>query len=189
MISEFMNKIKHLLIALLVSFSFLNCEKDDICEAGTPTTPNLIIDFYDNNSPGAKKVVTDLRVIAEGEAKAIAFNPTLAETNPAKYLASGVSTIKIPLRTLANATKYSLTFNYMNIIPSLINEDKIEINYTHKDEFISRACGFKTLFELNSSNGITTEASSTDINKWIKEIVIQKYSILNENEVHVKIFH
>jgi Family of unknown function (DUF6452) len=184
-----MSKIKHIFIALLILFSFLNCEKDDICEAGTPTTPNLIIDFYDNNSPGAKKVVTELRVIAEGETRAIAFNPTLAETNPAKYLASGVSTIKIPLRTTANATKYSFTFNYGNIITTLINEDKIEINYTRRDEFISRACGFKTLFELNSSNGIRTEAPSVDTNKWIKEIVIQKYSILNENEVHVKIFH
>ncbi len=184
-----MTKFKLIIILLLVSFSLLNCEKDDICEAGTPTTPRLIIDFYDNNSPGAKKIVSNLRVKEKDEANAIAFNPTFLETNPAKYLASGVSTIKIPLRTLADATKYSFTINYDNSIPSLTNEDKIEINYTHKDEFISRACGFKTLFELNSSNGITTEASSVDTNKWIKEIVIQKYSIINENEVHVKIFY
>jgi hypothetical protein len=182
-----MTKFKIIIISLLIGISFWNCEKDDICEAGTPTTPSLIIEFYDNNSPSAKKVVTDLRVIAEGEAKAIAFNPTLPETDPAKYLASNVSTIKIPLKTTTDITKYSLILYYGNVIATLTNEDKIEINYTRRDEFISRACGFKTLFELNSSNGITTPL--TDTNKWIKEITIQKYTILNENEVHVKIFH
>ena len=42
-------------IALVIAFSFWNCEKDDICEDGTPTTPRMIIEFYDNLNPTAKK--------------------------------------------------------------------------------------------------------------------------------------
>jgi len=38
---------------LLFVFSLLGCEKDDICESTTPTTPRLVIEFYDFNASTA----------------------------------------------------------------------------------------------------------------------------------------
>lgn len=167
-----MKKILFGLFTLLFALSLWNCEKDDICEEATPTTPKLIIEFYDNASPTNKKSVTNLKVTADGMATSFDFN--------------SVSKIELPLKTEADGVNYNLVFDSKNTDVSLQNEDKIAINYTRKDVYISRACGFKTVYNLNPNpNGIIL---TTDTNNWIKEITIQKFTIENENETHVKIF-
>jgi hypothetical protein len=40
------NKIA-LSVLFLFTVCFSSCEKDDICDANTPTTPQLVIEFYD----------------------------------------------------------------------------------------------------------------------------------------------
>jgi hypothetical protein len=156
----------------LIANLFWSCEKDDICEDGTPTTPRMIIEFYDNLNPTVKKTVTNLGIVADGMTTGILYN--------------GVSKIEIPLQTTTDSTKYGFIFDSQNIDLSLRNEDKIDINYTRNDVFISRACGYKTVFKiLDNPNGII---KTIDTDNWIKEIVIQQYNILNEDEVHVKIF-
>lgn len=167
-----MKKILFGLFTLLFAFSIWNCEKDDICEDGTPTTPKLIIEFYDNSSPTNKKTVTDLKVTADGMTTSLEYN--------------AVSKIVLPLKTDANLVNYNLVFDSKNADVTLQNEDKIAINYSRKDVYISRACGFKTIYNLNANpNGMVL---TPDANNWIKEITIQKFTIENENETHVKIF-
>jgi len=167
-----MKKILFGLFTLLFALSIWNCEKDDICEEATPTTPKLIIEFYDNASPTNKKNVTNLKVTADGMLSSLDFD--------------AVSKIELPLKTDVNLVDYSMVFDSKNADVALQNEDKITLNYTRKDVYISRACGFKTVYELNPNpNGIIL---TTDTNNWIKEITIQKFTIENENEVHVKIF-
>ena len=56
-----MKKIQLLFICLF-SISFSSCEKDDICEATTPTTPKLVIEFYDVLNRTVKKNVNNLAV-------------------------------------------------------------------------------------------------------------------------------
>jgi hypothetical protein len=167
-----MKKLKIIAIAIFIANLFLGCEKDDICEAGTPTTPRMIVEFYDNLNPATKKTVTNLGIVADGMTTGILYN--------------GVSKIEVPLQTTADITKYSFIYDSQNVDLLLRNEDKITINYTRTDVFISRACGYKTVFSLlDNPNGII---KTIDTDNWIKEIVIQKYKILNEDEVHVKIF-
>ena len=165
-----MKKILYFLLPF--TFGLSSCEKDDICEDGTPTTPKLIIEFYDNDNPTNTKNVTDLKVTAEGMTTSLEYN--------------AVSKIELPLKTDADLVKYNLVFNSKNADVALQNEDKITINYNRKDIYISRACGFKTLYNLNANpNGMVL---TTDPDNWIKEITIQKFTIENENETHVKIF-
>ncbi len=158
-------------IVLVTAFSLWNCEKDDICEDGTPTTPRMIVEFYDNNNPTLKKTVTNLAIVAEGLTDTLNFN--------------GVSKVEIPLKVTDDITKFNFILDSNNPILSLRNEDKLDINYTHNDVFISRACGYKTAFTLNNPNGIILNSDSSE---WIQQIDIQQYNILNEDEVHVKIF-
>lgn len=163
-----MKKILFGLFSVLFTMSLFNCEKDDICEEGTPTTPRMIIEFYDNNNPTNKKTVTDLKVTANGLTSSLEFN--------------AVSKIELPLKVNENTVNYSFVLNSKSTTIAL--EDKLDINYTRKDVYISRACGYKTVFSLNSPNGMTL---STPKN-WIQEIAVQKSTIENENETHVKIF-
>lgn len=178
-----MKKFVLVLIFATTAVSLWNCEKDDICEEGTPTTPKMIIEFYDNNNPTTHKAVTDLKAVADGEPNGIIFDET--KTDDAKYRFNGDS-LQLPLKTTADLVKYTLTLNDGNAIPALINEDKIDINYTRDNIYISRACGYKTVFQLTDPNGM---ALTPDANNWIKEITVVTNAITNENEVHVKIFH
>jgi hypothetical protein len=61
---DFMKKILVLLLVVSVQL-FSSCEKDDICDPNTPTTPRLIIDFYNIEDPTKTKNVTDLAIVGE----------------------------------------------------------------------------------------------------------------------------
>jgi hypothetical protein len=172
-----------LIVALfLLVFSFSGCEKDDICDANTSTTPRLIITFHDLTNPTILKNVTNLKVIGEGMTEGIVFNTA---TDDSKYRTSG-SKISIPLKTTENTTSYSFILN--SGTAALANEDKIRFDYTRKNLFVSRACGYKTIFLLNPTNPYThTDAVVPDL-LWIKAISVEKSNIENENETHVKIY-
>lgn len=166
-----MKKWKIFFIITLIANFFWSCEKDDICETGTPTTPRLIIEFYDNDNITVKKNVENLVIGSDSEVEVLKFN--------------GVSKIELPLKTNASVTSYFFRLTTATTIPTLVNEDKVTLNYSKKDSYISRACGYKTVFTLNGNDGFDR---STDLDNWIKNSTVQQPNILNENETHVKIF-
>lgn len=176
---------KIILLAFALALSFSSCEKDDICDANTPTTPRLVITFYDITNPSVLKSVTNLKVVGAGMTDGIIFNASA--TGESKYLTSG-STISIPLKTNEDTTNYSFTLNSGNANPALVNEDNIKFDYTRADIFVSRACGFKTLFTLNTSNPYTHTDAAVPDEKWIQYISVEKSNIDNENDTHLKIF-
>jgi hypothetical protein len=178
-----MKKIVALL--LIATFSFSSCEKDDICDANTPTTPRLVIEFYNASDPSALKNVTDLKVIGAEMTEPYIFNPNV--TDDSKYLANG-SKIMIPLKTDANSTTYQFILNSRNPNPTLIDTDEVTFNYTRQDVFISRACGFKTIFEFTPTNKFVHTAIPNTKTKWMQIIAVQKNNIDNENETHVKVY-
>jgi len=156
---------------LLLAVSFWNCEKDDICAEGTPVTPRLIIEFYDAANPTVLKSVTNLGVIEPTFTEGIPFN--------------GVSKIQVPLRTTANITTLNFIQNGSDTDTANDNIDAITFNYERINEYVSRACGYKTLFYLNDINPIELTA---DGNNWIQNIEVMQPNIETENEVHVKIY-
>jgi hypothetical protein len=166
-----MKKIVSLI--LLVFFTFSSCEKDDICDANTSTTPRLVIEFYDFSNFPVLKNVTDLKVIGEGMTEGIVFN-------------GNGNTVSIPLKTTENSTSYRFILNSGSA--SFSNEDEIKFDYSRENLFVSRACGFKTIFSLDPTNPYShTDATIPDL-LWIKDIRIEKSNIVNENETHVKIY-
>ena len=172
-----MKKIILLLFAVALSFS--SCEKDDICDANTPTTPRIVIGFYDSSNPSVLKNVTNLKVAGEGMTDGIVFNGSQTTSG---------NTISIPLKTVGTSTSYSLTLNSGNTNPALVNVDNLKFDYATQEIFVSRACGYKTTFTLDATNPYThTDGAAAD-QKWIKLISVKKNIIENENETHIKIF-
>ena len=175
---------KILILLLIATFAFSSCEKDDICDANTPTTPRLVIVFYDINNPSVLKNVNNLKVIGDGMTEGIVFN---SATDDSKYLTNG-STISIPLKTDVNTTTYSFVLNSGNANPTLTDIDEVTFNYTREDIFVSRACGFKVLFTFDPSNPIVhTSVPATKL-KWMQYISVEKSNIATENETHIKVF-
>jgi hypothetical protein len=155
------------LFALGAIVLFTNCEKDDICDPNTPTTPRLIVEFFDTENPTAPRSVT-----------VVGDNGVL----PADDIVSATK-IKLPLKTLADLTQYHFILNNSD---SSKNEDELQFDYTRKDVYISRACGFKTLFTLKNSP-TRTDATPPD-GFWIDSTAVATPNINDENETHVKIY-
>lgn len=172
-----MKKIILLLFVLALSFS--SCEKDDICDANTPTTPRIVIGFYDFLNPSVAKSVTNLKVVGEGMPSGVLFNGS--ETTSA-------NTISIPLKTNENTTTYSFTLNFGNSNPALVDEDIIKFDYSKQELFVSRACGYKSIFTFDPTAPYTHTDPVAASQKWIKFISVEKNIIENENETHIKIF-
>lgn len=166
-----MKKIQFLFFCLL-TITFSSCEKDDICEITTATTPQLIIEFYDILNPTIKKNVTNLSVKEINTTASLAF--------------TGTNKIQIPLRTSQDLTKYSFILNSTD--PSIDNEDFLQFNYTRQNLFVSRACGFKTNFTLDSTVPFIKSEASVPDGYWIQNVVINTSNITTINETHVKIY-
>ena len=165
--------MKKILSILVLSLFLQGCEKDDICTPETPTTPRLIIEFYDIVNTSVLKQVANLQVQGEGANSVINFNL--------------VNKIELPLKTNEDQTKYDFTINSTSEAP-VFNVDKIELNYTRRDIYISRACGFKTYFSLNLLNPIIQTNPADDSILWIKNIEVIKNNIENEEDVHIKMY-
>lgn len=183
-----MKKIFALL--LLLAFTLPGCEKDDICDADTPTTPRLVIEFYSYTDPDVLRAVTNLKVIADGQTNGIVFNE--AGTDVTRYLAN-VNKIAVPLDTSADTINYQFILNANSNDPSTIYTDTLQFNYTRQTVFISRACGFSVVFNLNSSNDspnpfvLNSDPAATQ-GTWIKNITVENYNLISENEIHLKIY-
>ena len=163
---------KYIIIGLLtlIAVSLWNCEKDDLCPRTIPTTSRVVIEFYDNDEPTVLKNVTNLLIIA----------PNLTDSLD-NFTAK--SKITVPLKT--NDTSTTLRFILNGFDNDAMNdfEDIITFNYTKEDSYISRACGFRTVFKLNDADPVITI-----VDDWIKDIEVIQPSIENEDETHVKIF-
>lgn len=163
--------MKQLSLLLVLSIFFSSCEKDDICDANTPTTPKVVIEFYDVANPSTLKNVTNLGVIAPGFTNGFEFTAT--------------SKIKVPLKTFEDTSILHFIQNGSMDPTSDDNLDEITFNYSRKTVFVSRACGFKTLFTLNTTNPITV---TPDSNNWIQSVIVSQPNIENEDETHIKIY-
>jgi len=156
-------------IVLLIGLLSWNCEKDDICSESTSTTPRLIVQFYNIDSPSTEKTVTNLLVTTNDGQTLETFN--------------GVSKIELPLRTLEDQTQYAFTINSGN--DAFDNTDVLTFNYTRDDIFVSRACGYKTVFLLDSTTPIVQDDSNDG--RWMNNITVLQPDIQNENEVHISV--
>lgn len=149
------------------------CERDDICAEGTPTTPLLIIKFFDFETGTETKAPVELEVKAVGIETAFDLG-TLTDS------------IAIPLRTNEAITNYEFTIN-SNVENDMVpkNTDVISFQYTLEQEYVSSACGFK----VNYSGFTASPPEAGDDGSWIRNITVQREDIIDEINAHVFIFH
>ena len=166
-------------LLLIVLYSFTACEKDDICAEGTPTTPSLVLEFYENENREQLRSITNLRLYAEG------VNDTL----PVAGQPVTFDRIAIPLRTDAQTTRWFLQYSIPNT--NIVNTDILTFNYTSQQIYVSRACGYKSVFYLNPENdslpGVVLSDEGAN-NFWIADYSIEQPNIEDENEAHIKIY-
>jgi hypothetical protein len=171
----------------------ISCERDDICAETTATTPRLLIEFYDISSPDDLKSVLRLTAYGEGlvlddnglETEPIALSDATLlfnENSDAIALPLRIDTEGVPTSVrliLEKDTNLRLDDN----TATNSNKDILEINYIPEFVYVSRACGYKSIYD---NLDIDLEP---DGDNWISNIDIIETTIENENTVHVRIFH
>ncbi len=186
-------------LLLFIFLAIFSCERDDICAESTSTTPRLIIEFYDVDSPEDLKNVP--RISVYGEELFIdesgVFTPpiessdSIVEYDGTVLFDVNSNTIGLPLLIGTEGDDVTIRFVLEKDTNLRIDDDPtatsnldiIEISYIPQFEYVSRACGYKSIFtELD----ITIDSDGDD---WIDDIEIDVVNIENENTVHVRIFH
>ena len=145
---------------------FYSCEKDDICLESEAKTSRLIILFKDNSDHSLAKTVNLLAIKGIGNDSILNF--------------SSSDSIAIPLNTASDISAFKFIKDYNQATE---NSDTLNFNYTRTDEFVSRACGFRTVFE-NLSTSIVN-----DSNNWVLAYEITNSTINKEDEKQLIIYH
>ena len=174
------------IFVLIGILSLFGCEKDDVCDATTPTTPRLVISFFDYANQANPRNVTNLKIIGHLMTSALVLTPTA--TDDSKYL-TNANKIAIPLQTDANLTQFEFVLNATTDLTKAT--DDLQFNYSKTDVFVSRACGFKTIFDLSETNlpsFVINNDPTKNAGNWIKKIELVQPKINTENETHIKIY-
>lgn len=165
--------MKKSMLFLVLTIVFLSsCEQDEICVE--PTTPRLIIRFYDAENPESRKSVPFLGVKVEGQ--------------ESFYVDSGISnspdSIVVPLQVVNDFTKIELVRFANDENPDNNESDFIDVNYQRQEEFVSESCGFRTIY-------IGVQFQEEPNNSWIQSIqpITDLENIENENRHHLKVYH
>jgi hypothetical protein len=149
---------------------FLSCERDDICPPSTPTTPLLVIEFFDVTESDENKAVQGLSYIPEGTTDTIFLGST--------------DSIAIPLNTNKNRISYQFIRNTNNA--NFINSDVVEFIYQVDEVFVNRACGFKAVY---SNLSAIRAVENPPANNWIRSVIREQTDVENEQNTHISILH
>ena len=174
-------------VLFIIGFVLTSCEKDDICDPSTPTTPRLVIKFFDANNPSVTKRINNLKIVGDG----VSYINGVKRDDGSQFWAND-SMVYIPLRINQDVSKFKfIRFAGLDTIRATAKEDILEFNYSRRDEFVSRACGFKTIFDLNGGQAdpfVLNNDEDATSGLWIKNIELVEPNITNENETHINVY-
>lgn len=164
--------LRKLVLLFLLIFAFKGCTRDDICPAGTPTTPQLIITFNDVINPEIPKRVIGLSIETDYENSIL----VLARQD--------TDSIAIPLNMASDTTKYRFIRTTISAQDTIVNIDRLQFIYQRNNNYVNRACGFKTQFE-----NLTADLEEEGSGNWIQNILVVRDTIQDENKAHITILH
>ena len=150
------------------AFSFIKCEKDDICIQDVLETPDLILLMLDSSDNNARKSPSGFNIRPIGTENIL--------TNEVG------DSIVLPLNTQEKVTQFEFILNQGS---ENENIDTLQVNYLRVDQFINRACGYRANFILQQP-AITLLNPGND---WIKGYIILKDTITDEKAAHLGILY
>lgn len=193
-------KISLVFVALFILLrTFVSCEKDDIC-ADQEITPNLIIRFVDSDDadPTLSNTVVDLQIeyLGDDNEDRIVNGDTIKATDPNKNVfttSTSTDSITLLLPTFKNNARFAFKQNFNDLDTTDLDNVEIDIlsfTYEVSEEYVSRACGFKTTY-TNLQFTIMEGDGDTVDDGFIDNVFIDadNNSIENEETTHIRISH
>lgn len=173
-------------LIVIIAGIALSCERDDICGETTATTPQLIIRFYDINNQDNTKQVRQLEVRGLDDDD-MPLEQTIG-------IRTNTDSIALPLRftdeDIETSTRFQLEkdadFADNDNPDNDSNIDIITVTYTPEFIYVSRACGYKSIFNFGTTGGITRD---NDDDNWVINTELLNETIDNEQAAHIIIYH
>ncbi|SEQ37905.1 hypothetical protein SAMN05421824_1492 [Hyunsoonleella jejuensis] len=177
-------KLSIILLVFIVAVTQVSCERDDLCPETTQTTARLVMEAFDVSLPDDSKNIFGLRIEGiddEGNGIGVLDDYNVVTS----------SNLVLPLRTDEDVTKYKLHRDYTEDDdgnPNGGNEDIITITYIREEVFVSRACGYRTIF---NNVQIRVDVEDLDDDEWIRSIQTENDNqvVENEAEAHFILLH
>jgi len=167
--TQIKNKLTNSFLACMAIF-ICSCEKDDICNEGTPGTPSLVIRFYDHQNPTQYKNLPEIKI------------QHINRDYPL-YLGSSSDSIALPMDLTNKNTRYA--FILASTTDTVTVADTLQFNHANRvDEYARRACGFKASYQLSDPPVIVTNTGS-----WFIRAEILIDTLRNEEQAHLAIYH
>lgn len=164
-----MKRTFFILLSLLWLLS--GCQHNDICTDKKPTTPRMVIKFYNIDRPDRTKAVTDFNF------RAVGMENWYFSNNRNDTL------VRIPLDAGTDLSKFEFTIHKGN--PEKENSDQIQFTYSANEIYVSRACGFRNEY-VDLDYGLADEGEAN----WIKAVEIpHNNEITDEETTHLYIYH
>ena len=156
-------------LILMFMMSLLSCEKDDVCNEGTPGTPRLIIRFYDHENPTAYKGLPGV------------FVQEVKQEKPIFY--TEFDSIAIPLDLSLPATRYAFVLS--SATDSVTIADTLDFHVQDRwDIYSRRACGYSANYRLGNP-----PVSAINSPTWFIRAEKITDTINNEERAHLAIYH
>lgn len=163
---------------MVMTATLWSCERDDICATATPTTPHLIVRFYNINERTETKTVRRMNVYEETNSKYLLLDKTLD---------SIVLPLRIDVLDSPNTTRFiierDVDFELDEDPATQSNIDILEVTYTPELIYVSRACGYKSVF-----NNVVANREKDDDN-WMIDVQVINSTLNNEDAAHINIYH
>jgi len=155
---------KYSVLMLVLTSLLSSCERDDLCPQDIPITPQQLL------------APRNLVIVEEG---------VVLEDGITNFIAVSGTNVLIPLRTNNDQTRYEFILNAVDPTDdNPQNTDTFIIDYERTEEFLSKACGFRVIF-----NNADAQDFGGDDGSWIQNIELINTSITDETEAHIRIFH
>ncbi len=152
--------MKRLLVFIGLFFLLVSCERDDLCLEKPSVSMNTV---FVNSISGLRESV-NLTVLYEQDT---IIAPVTTDS------------LLIPLPVHEDHFQYV----FVNQNGGIANPDTLVFQYRIDEQFISKACGFKTVFyDLQIS-------LIADPDNWIKHVEILESRLTADTLNHVKIYH
>ena len=192
-------KISLFFMALFILVcAFVSCERDDIC-ADQVITPNLIIRFVDSDDadPMVSNTVVNLQIEYLGDDNDTIVNGVVIEgTDPNRNVfttSTSTDSITLLLPTFKNNARFAFKQNFNDLDEDDLDNVEIDIlsfTYERSEEYVSRACGFKTTYSNLGFTRMEGDGDTVD-EGFIDNVFIDadNNSIENEETTHIRISH
>lgn len=169
-----LNFRKGFLLSTIGASLFFSCEKDDLCD-GQTATPKVRIELYDKSNS------TTLKPAYKVECYVI---PEIASDSIKSLVFDNKSEIQLPLDINKLETVWNLRFTEIINNDTLTKTDQVKFVYNPKAEYVSKACGYKSVYF-----NVVVNREENPSGNWIVNYTQLVKDVINEEKIHAKIYY